>query len=155
MLFGVWDKYEPGPSEPDQPEVAPPAPYRPPLPDPLPRPYAPRPGVRAGGPRSSGGAGVVIAVVGMIAVVGIGVAASNGAASPEQEYSGWYDCIESYQDEEPGLLTPADFCEIGHEKPPGYSEYDGYDFDPFNPDQYDTWQDFEDGDSNYNYEFDF
>lgn len=168
MMPGVWDKYRPGQQQPEhveepptepspydadasRPRYEPPAATAPPV-QPLPRPYASRPGIRAGGHRS-GGAGIAIAVVGVIAAVGIGVAASNGAASPEEEYAGWYDCIESYADEEPGLLTPADFCEIGHEKPPGYSEYDDYDFDPFNPDQYDSWSEFEDGGSEYEFDY--
>lgn len=171
MMPRVWSTYRPGKQQPEHAQEPPtdPAPYdvdasrpryEPPvtraaLPRPLPRPFAPRPGIRAGGHRSSGGAGIAIAAVGIVAAVAMGVAAASGAASPEDEYADWYDCIESYQEEEPGLLTPADLCEIGHERPPGYSEYDDYDFDPFDPDRYDSWGDVENGDDGYRHEYDY
>lgn len=160
MMSGVWRKYRPGRQQPEHADEPPtdPAPYDAAAPRPRyeppaastppPRPYPPRRGIRAGGQRSSG-AGIAIAAVGVVAAVGIGIAASNASS---EEDSGWHDCIESYQDEEPGLLTPADFCEIGHERPAGYDEYDDYDFDPYNPDQYDSWEDFDDGGSGYEFD---
>ena len=91
----------------------------------------------------------LVAIVGIMVTLAIGVGAM-GSDGSSFEQSGWDACIESYADDEPGLITPADLCEIGHERPPGYTEYDDYDWDP-NQD-YDSWSDVEDdGNPPYDY----
>lgn len=90
--------------------------------------------------RSSCGTGVAIGGVAIAIAIAIGAASgADDSASSGSEYQDWYDCIDSYSDEEPGFLTPADLCEIGHERPPGYTEFDDYDWS-YEQD-YDSWDD--------------
>lgn len=153
MMPGVWNRYEPGEPQPEPEEpagTADAAPYdaaatrsryEPPVP-PVSRPVPPAPRVRTGGPPT--GLSAALAAVAVAVTIGVGVAASEGVAEPEAPYSDWYECIEEYDDREPGLLTPADLCEIGHERPPGYTEFDDYEFDPFDPDRFDSWSEYDD-----------
>lgn len=82
--------------------------------------------IRAGGSRS--GAGVVVGLVAFMVAAGVavGIAGSAEQQSVEPDYSGFYDCVaEEQADGDSGLLSPADLCEIGNERPPDYvDEYD-------------------------------
>ncbi|WGX96595.1 hypothetical protein [Nocardioides sp. L-11A] len=107
--------------------------YRAPDDEPPPDPglSAPR-AIRAGG--SNPGTGPVVGIVAVVATVVIGalVASSVGAAQ-ESDHADWYDCIaEERADGSGGLLSPADLCDIGHERPPGYvDEEDDEEVAPF------------------------
>lgn len=153
MIPAMWRRYEPpAEHEPEDPEQ--PAQW-PVLPDPTreveqpqqarPASYSSnRPRVAAGTSGKSPAAGLLVGMVSVLGAVAIGVGAAGSADDSSGEQSEWDACIASYADKEPGLLTPADFCEIGHERPPGYTEYDDYDWEPGQ--DYDTWSDVEDGD---------
>jgi len=86
------------------------------------------PATRAGG--QSKGFGAAIGIVAAVVSVAIGLGIGNAAkTSSESDYSDWYDCIAEESAGDPGLLSPADLCEIGHKRPPDY--VDDYEYDPF------------------------
>jgi hypothetical protein len=145
----VWNRYEP-PSEqqPDEPQPERPQqpaswprledapPEAPALPQPLPGRYDPAahrrgPGRVVSGRQAASPAAALFGIVALVAVAGVGFAAVGSSQAREQsEREAWDECIASYRDREPGLLSPADLCEIGHERPEGYTEYDdGSDLD--------------------------
>ncbi|HWJ65061.1 MAG TPA: hypothetical protein VNT31_00145 [Nocardioides sp.] len=75
----------------------------------------------------SSGAGRVIGVVSVLAVIGIGVGIASSAGP---DYSGFHECLAAEEVEaDSGYLSPADICEIGHDVPPDY--VDEYEYDPF------------------------
>lgn len=89
------------------------------------------PGVPRSRPtRDSSGAGVVGGVVAALVAVGISATAlaanSSGGA---QDHSGFHDCVAEQEAGDPGLLSPAEICEIGNERPTDY--VDDYEYDPF------------------------
>lgn len=121
----MWETYEP-------PEKREPQSGRQPPPRPAPQRRSVadefRPAIRAGG--QSRGVGAAIAIVAAVVSVAIGIGvASSVETSSESDYSDWYDCIAEESAGDPGLLSPADLCEIGHERPPDY--VDDYECDPF------------------------
>lgn len=84
----------------------------------------------AGGtrPRSGSGNGLVVGLVASLAIIGgiVGVARS---AEPEPDYSGFYECVAEQEAGDSGLLSPAELCQIGHDRPPDY--VDDHEFDLF------------------------
>lgn len=137
----MWNTYEP-PSEeqPDEPlpegSQRPPAswPRLPDAPSQGPRPLSPQPHPRtyrgasghrvATGSRGSTSAGALLGLGAAIASVAIGIGtaglASGGPSQEQLEREAWDECIAEYDGRDSGLLSPADLCEIGHERPEGY-----------------------------------
>ncbi|GAA1507213.1 hypothetical protein [Nocardioides humi] len=94
----------------------------------------PDPGLSTGRSTRTGGdagAGVALGIVGALAAVVIGIVVASSAGSTtnrESDDSDWYACIaEQKAQARGGLLSPADLCEIGHERPSGYVDDDEYD----------------------------
>lgn len=120
----MWEQYEPSGEEPTENAK----PTRPPLgserqwaelPDPQP--------IIAGGTRSGSGRGVFIGLASLVFIgTCVGVA---GSWDPEPDYSGFYACVAEKEADGPSLLSPADLCEIGNERPPDY--VDDHEYDPF------------------------
>ena len=151
----MWRRYEP-PAEPEPEDPEQPARW-PVLPDATQRarqpqqasrsPYSSnrrRPLAAAGASGKGSTGGLLVGMVGVLATVAIAFGTAGSVDDAGSEQSGWDACIDSYADDEPGLITPADLCEIGHERPPGYTEYDDYEWEPGQ--DYDSWSDVEDGD---------
>lgn len=121
MMDPMWEQYEPPSERPEQQSATP---------DPGLRPSGPgrRPPLVAGGSRPGSGSGVAVGLVATLAIIGIGVGlASSG--DPEPDYSGFYACVAEEEADDPGLLSPADLCDIGNERPPDY--VDDYEYDVF------------------------
>lgn len=124
----MWDQYEPPGEEPTE-KAKPAEPTRPPLgsekhwaelPEPQP--------IMAGGTRSKTGLGVFVGLA-SLALIGFSVGTARSWDS-EPSYSGFYECVAEKEAEgDPGLLSPADLCEIGNERPPDY--VDDHEYDPF------------------------
>ncbi|MBM7517740.1 hypothetical protein [Nocardioides nitrophenolicus] len=88
-------------------------------------------GARGGGSAT----GVLIGILVVIAVVVIGAVASSAEwTGSGADHSDWYDCIAEQEADGTGLLSPAELCDIGHERPPGY--VDTYEYDPLGDDGY-------------------
>jgi hypothetical protein len=149
----MWDRYQPpgddpAPDGPEKPEQWPVLPARESDAGGGSRsPYRPQPSARRGVTSRGKHASPAVAAFGIVGVVVFAVAVGGGLSDSgfveEPSDAGWYDCIESYADDEPGILTPADLCEIGHDRPADYTGFDDYDFDPLGP-EYDSWREWED-----------
>lgn len=131
----VWEQYDVSGDRPEQPDeppatVGPTQPRRPRDPG---FSGSPSTGTTAGSPTVAGGsrgsAGLIVGLVAVIGTIGGGVAIASSAAEPEPDYSGFYSCVAEEEADDPGLLSPADLCEIGNERPPDY--VDNYEYDPF------------------------
>lgn len=105
----MWEQYEPPGEQPAEPQR-----------------IARRP-IVAGRSRAGTGVGIFIGLVAILVVVAITVGA---VGSSEPDYSGFYNCVaEKNAEDDTGLLSPADLCEIGNERPPDY--VDDHEYDPF------------------------
>lgn len=133
----MWNKYEPpAEQQPDEPRPEPEQSQQPASwprlgdgrPEAAPRRrYRPAPGHVVAGRSSASPVAALAGIIGIIAVAGVGFAAVGSSQSQERsEREAWDECIASYGDREPGLLSPADLCEIGHERPEGWAD-DEYD----------------------------
>ncbi|MCX6398807.1 MAG: hypothetical protein NTX33_02610 [Propionibacteriales bacterium] len=107
----MWEQYQPPSEQPTEPVQR----------------VTRRPPVVAGGARSRG-AGAVVGLAATVVIVGSGLAIA-GSGNDEPDYSGFYDCVAAEEADDPGLLSPADLCEIGNERPPDY--VDDYEYDLF------------------------
>lgn len=89
--------------------------------------------VNTGGPRRGAGGRVVgLALAGVAAVIAVGVGVGAAEMDSSDSESEWYACIAEYDDGEPGLLSPADLCDIGHDRPDDYvDDFEPQDFSGF------------------------
>lgn len=124
----MWETYEP-PERREPPSGPPPSP-----------PAAPPrfsqadefgPALRAAGQSRGVGAAIGIVAVVISAAVSIGVASSvdHRSTQPDNDHSGWYDCLAEERGRDNGLLSAEDLCEIGNDPPPGYVDDDHDAFD--------------------------
>lgn len=110
MMSSMWEQYEapkeqPATHEPRDPGLSRPA---------------------AGG---RGAQGAVVGLVAVVAMIGGGVAIASSNGTSESDYSDFYECVAEEEADDPGLLSPADLCDIGNERPPDYVDDYEYEFD--------------------------
>ncbi|TNM38320.1 hypothetical protein FHP29_13685 [Nocardioides albidus] len=86
---------------------------------------APATGSKAGATVGAVAAGFFVLVM---LLVGVVAASETSSSEPQSDYDDWYACIAEEEADGSGLLSPADLCELGHDRPPGY--VDTYEYDP-------------------------